>query len=872
MRLENLEDRRLLAQLASIQTNDGELLNDGDTLYVSPRDFSFQFNQGAQIDPSTLGAIQITGSGFDDKFDAASIKTDFNTGGQVFMQFTSEILGLAGNGVNLQITKTDHGDASGPTLQVADKTISVDLNTNLANPTTAESLREAIENDSQVRALVRPEILSGDEVALIAIPDVNYSPLSLFGAKAAFVETNFNATPELLVNFTAITPGAAQNGITLDFTRSDHGGADAPTVVMPDANGALVKIDLNTNAGNETTVQQLLDAIHADVDAGQIVVGRVLSGDPVTKIALADLSYSPLVLVGSDDVDIQPGAVYVEDGGREVIFRFNGSLPDDVYRLDVLGSTQSLQEVDGTVFNGGQDFTLGFEIDRGAQVVSVVPQPIRRDAATGELSQARDQIVVYFNDDDLDRGPAEDPAFYQLLFTQETLENTDDVLFHPTDVEYDAVADTARLTFADELDLLIDPATDQPVGGGSYRLRIGTDEGLAPRPLSADISADAGSSFNTATTVGLAIGVELAGDAFVEGQTFSVTADDGTQQVLEFDSGFLLQVPQTLTIQLPETGAGAITDTERFTVTNDIISKVFEFDRTGAVNGVNVAIGLLDATGQPLGADALADAVIAAINGVFPSLGLSPSYLGGGRIHLGSTAANTVNVALAPSLSISGINGGLVDGDAFVLGDGSQDETFLFDADGSDTSTASTTVIAFSPGQTNEEIAQNIAAAIAGEPLNLSPLHLGDGLVYIGGRTNHSLDTDPANGHLEQSGAPGAQTAGAAAVFFAPSPTFSTAQVASAIADAINGAGFGVTANTQSPPLDDARLALVGAGAVDANALEGLNSTQLDTLILSSQIDAQSFPITLPGGNDDIGHREIRPRNASRRPRLCQPG
>ncbi|MAV38129.1 MAG: hypothetical protein CMJ59_22045, partial [Planctomycetaceae bacterium] len=98
MRLESLEDRRLLAQLASIQTNDGELLNDGDTLYVSPRDFSFQFNQGAQIDPSTLGAIQITGSGFDDKFDAASIKTDFNTGGQVFMQFTSEILGLAGNG------------------------------------------------------------------------------------------------------------------------------------------------------------------------------------------------------------------------------------------------------------------------------------------------------------------------------------------------------------------------------------------------------------------------------------------------------------------------------------------------------------------------------------------------------------------------------------------------------------------------------------------------------------------------------------------------------------------------------------------------------------------------------------------------------
>ena len=100
MRVERLEDRRLLAQLVSIQTNDGELLNDGDTLHVSPRDFSFQFNQGAQIDPATLGAIQVTGSGFDDEFDAASIKTDLNTNGQVFVQFTSEVRGLAGNGVN----------------------------------------------------------------------------------------------------------------------------------------------------------------------------------------------------------------------------------------------------------------------------------------------------------------------------------------------------------------------------------------------------------------------------------------------------------------------------------------------------------------------------------------------------------------------------------------------------------------------------------------------------------------------------------------------------------------------------------------------------------------------------------------------------
>ncbi len=83
MQLERLEERQLLAELVSIQTNDGRLLNNADVLNVSPRDFTFLFNETAEIDPSTLDGIQITGSGFDNVFDTASIKTDFNTGGQV---------------------------------------------------------------------------------------------------------------------------------------------------------------------------------------------------------------------------------------------------------------------------------------------------------------------------------------------------------------------------------------------------------------------------------------------------------------------------------------------------------------------------------------------------------------------------------------------------------------------------------------------------------------------------------------------------------------------------------------------------------------------------------------------------------------------
>mgnify|MGYP000529553870 CR=1 FL=1 len=41
---------------------------------------------------------------------------------------------------------------------------------------------------------------------------------------------------------------------------------------------------------------------------------------------------------------------------------------------------------------------LEFELDLAPQIVSVVPQPILRQA-DGSLVQERDKIVVYFNDD-----------------------------------------------------------------------------------------------------------------------------------------------------------------------------------------------------------------------------------------------------------------------------------------------------------------------------------------------------------------------------------------------------------------------------------------------------------------------------------------
>src|SRR5690606_34422398 len=142
------------------------------------------------------------------------------------------------------------------------------------------------------------------------------------------------------------------------------------------------------------------------------------------------------------------------------------------------GGRTPVREASGDAFRDGLDnFSITFELDLGARVLSVVPQPIER--INGQLVQHRNQIHVYFNDDDLDRALAENPKFYELILVQDTVRNTDDIAFRPTSVSYSPEADRAVLTFATNIDELGGP------DGGTFRLRIGTDEAipLAPATL-----------------------------------------------------------------------------------------------------------------------------------------------------------------------------------------------------------------------------------------------------------------------------------------------------------------------------------------------------------------------------------------------------
>jgi hypothetical protein len=231
------------------------------------------------------------------------------------------------------------------------------------------------------------------------------------------------------------------------------------------------------------------------------------------------------------------------------------SFPDDTYQIQVLGAgAQFLRNNLGEAFNGGENSITNFRLDRGAQVISVVPQPISRNTqlltigATGGsfrltfrgeitrtlpfnassgaielalrelsnindtdvsvggvpglreitfqgqyageqvpllevfnggltggvatvsrsnvLTQASNQVVVYFDDQQLNSAEVVDPKFYRLINTAGTLTINDDQVLLPQGVTYDSAQNSVVLTFA------------SAIPEGNYRLDVGKSGGL----------------------------------------------------------------------------------------------------------------------------------------------------------------------------------------------------------------------------------------------------------------------------------------------------------------------------------------------------------------------------------------------------------
>ena len=480
-------------------------------------------------------------------------------------------------------------------------------------------MRDAINNDGPASELIAASIrIGGSTAAKIGDVDINYSPVVLDGANRAAVASNFNAGSRLQIKFRAVQSGPDGNGIRVFVTKTDRGGVSPPVVTVNDGN---VQIDLNSNSASPTTAGEVVSTINSHPQASALVSVELQSGDADTVVGSRNINFSPLRLFGANDVVVKPGFVGLGGSSREVNVRFAEKLPDDLYHVAILGTGPSaLRNIAGAAFNdttdddvdNGSDFSLEFELDLGARVLSVVPQPITRNPVTNSLQQARDQIHIYFNNDDLFANAINtsqvgtnpsvvDPAFYQLHFTNDTVHNADDQVVHPSNILYDPAIDLAVLVFDDDLENL--------VGTGALRLRIGNTEAIPVAPLTTISAIDEGSTFSTAQSVGTSLSVTGTGADTIDGQTLTIVGSQTT---------------------------------------------VFEFEDTVAANGTSSSFVIPFDSG--MSSTELADAIVNAINTA--ALGIQASSNGGSRIALsGATAATSsgtsVTVQALDSLIIS---------------------------------------------------------------------------------------------------------------------------------------------------------------------------------------------------------------------------
>lgn len=538
--LETLETRQLLTvgpQLLGVQPNTGDLLENGDVLNVSPKELVFRFDDGAGIDASTLDGIRIVRSGDDGVFERASVATDFRSGGQTLVEFYAVDAGEEGNGIQIQFSTVARSDTRLPAVTVDGRTINVELNSNPALETRVEDLLQVFDPSTTTPAtrLVTALRLRGSQTIGIASTIDTSRVLTLSGANAAKASTDFGLGNNIEVRLIARDSGNAGLGITLNVTARDRGGAGNPIVTVV---GKTINVEINSNARFPTTVQEFVDALNAsDSLSSALLEAQLVSGSGATRLGTAPITYSPLSLEGVSDVEIIPAYVGLGDTDREVILRFAEALPDDRYRIEVIGQgLRTLTNVNGEAFNQGVSRAISFELDLGAQIESVVPQPVTRNAS-GQLTQARNQIDIYFNDDDLIdmrsvtavngiainefrnlRTPlflqstdtitfaagstgsrsVLDTSFYQLFHTADSLTNADDTRVLPSSVRYYPDTDRVTLSFSRNLDELTD-AGGATLAASDLRLRVGSNEAAPLAPVSVDaLTTDPSDTFGNA--------------------------------------------------------------------------------------------------------------------------------------------------------------------------------------------------------------------------------------------------------------------------------------------------------------------------------------------------------------------------------------
>jgi hypothetical protein len=243
----------------------------------------------------------------------------------------------------------------------------------------------------------------------------------------------------------------------------------------------------------------------------------------------------------------------------------------------------------------------------------------------------------------------------------------------------------------------------------------------------------------------------VAGDKLNDGDSFVIRDSNGANVTFEYDSGYRLQLPLGLQLNLPIAGGGAggVVDGDQFSVHVGGVRRDFEFDSNNNTL-ITRPEGIIRFTSLTTKSQ-LADAIVAAINGSFSS-GVVAQKLSSNDVFVAAPRGASMEITDAPSMSQptqtlglrvppqgSGL-GGVSDGQTFSITDGRRALVFEFDTDPIADVQTGNIRIDISAANTSLEVASAMQAAIAGSGLLLKSSVVGNDLVHLGLPTNGRVE------------------------------------------------------------------------------------------------------------------------------------
>ncbi|MFV1964336.1 MAG: hypothetical protein ACC628_02850, partial [Pirellulaceae bacterium] len=464
MLLERLEDRRLLAgpELLAVRPDEGPLLQADDVLHVAPRELNLLFKGGADINPATIdGNVRLVRGGPDGQLGTTDdVQVDLGYLGlndpanndpadrlHIVLRpasfsphnsfrpeasfpddlFRIEIIGAGPSGNRLE-------DNAGNAFNDG-QNFQLDFELDLGAQIVSVSPQPVSHNTQQVA------LTGGSLGGTFTLRFDAGSGVEKTGAIATNAPANVNQVQTLTVPAGSTGNFELQfNGVnTGSINHNDAAGdVEAALAGLPDIEAADIVVSGGPLDTDPVTIEFTGQYAPRDVPLLVVVNPTMSAGDPTIE-SLSD-TVTPVRAQLENLNGIQPGDVRVSGIGPTWAVTFQGHFAGEQTNL-LQGDPAGLTGVNPSI-----------SVNRLTQ-----------------LSQARDQIVVYLNDDDLDPTDATNPTFYRLVDLNAPLDRTsvdesNDTLLLPDRVTYDAEDDRVVLTFKD------------PIPEGTYRLDIGSSD------------------------------------------------------------------------------------------------------------------------------------------------------------------------------------------------------------------------------------------------------------------------------------------------------------------------------------------------------------------------------------------------------------